>query len=396
MRNIVLFSTADWDNPFWTNKQHVATQLASLGYRVLYIDSVGLRRPTLTGRDFRRVYERLSKLWKPPREVRDGLYVWSPFVIPLQDRHVVRLMNRALIQNGVERIMARLGFDDPMLWTYNPMTTEFLDLKKFNTVIYHCVDDIKAQPGMPALTLDRAERTLTELAAVTFVTSPRLAQIRSQWTSKIAYLPNVADYDHFSKALTSSVSVPEDLTKIPAPRLGFVGALSSYKVDFELLAHVARSHPEWSLVLIGSVGEGDPRTRVSAINALPNIHLLGPRPYNDLPAYLKGFDVALLPNVLNDYTAAMFPMKFFEYLAAGRPVVATNLPAIQEFSEYIEIAPSYAHFVAAVESTLNGNGCPLEGRLHLARQHTYRARTLRMLEIVKDMDTSTTAGAWKA
>ncbi|MFW5750117.1 MAG: glycosyltransferase, partial [Planctomycetota bacterium] len=148
---------------------------------------------------------------------------------------------------------------------------------------------------------------------------------------------------------------------------------------------VARVRPEWSFVLIGKVGEGDPWTDVSVLRALENVHLVGPRAYADLPACLKGMDVAILPNRLNEYTAHMFPMKFFEYLAAGKPVVSVPLPALQDFSQVATCAADAADFVRGIEAALAGRGPTRDERLAVARQYTYRARTGRMLALIEKL-----------
>ena len=136
-------------------------------------------------------------------------------------------------------------------------------------------------------------------------------------------------------------------------------------------------------MLIGKVGEGDPWTNVDLLRDLPNVHLLGPRPYAELPGYLKGFDTAILPNALNSYTRGMFPMKFFEYLAAGCPVVSTALPALHGFRHVMHLADSHEDFIAAVERSVQGSGTPLGERLEVAREHTYARRTERMMELLE-------------
>lgn len=382
-KDIVLLSTGDWDNPFWTNKQHVAVELSKVGCRVFYIDSLGLRRPSASARDFKRIINRLLKAVRPPRKVRDNLWVWSPIVLPWHDRVFVRKINRMLLAAGLSFWSSLLGFKKPLLWTYNPLTAEFFDLSRFFYKVYHCVDEIKAQPGMPVKLLEASEQFLSEEVDVIFTTSPKLQEIRSSWNSNTHYFPNVADYDHFKKALSCELEIPDDLSEIPQPRLGFVGAISGYKIDFSLIRHLAESHPEWSIVLIGEVGEGDPWTDSSMLEGLKNLYLLGPRSYKELPAYLKGIDVALLPNNVNEYTDAMFPMKFSEYLAAGRPVVSVDLKALRDFHHVVDVATTKEDFVSAVENVLSGKVPPLDERLNVAREQTYEVRTKRMLSLIE-------------
>jgi glycosyltransferase involved in cell wall biosynthesis len=382
MRDIVLLATADWDNPFWTNKQHVACQLAARGCRVLYVDSLGLRRPSARSQDLARMARRLRRALAAPRRVRPDLHVWSPVVVPLQQHAAVRTLNRRVLSAALALQLRRLGFTRPLLWTYNPLTPRLLDLDAFAHVVYHCVDDIAAQPGMPAAVLALAEEQLTRRADIVFATSPRLAETRRLWNPGTHFLPNVADFEHFAQAMAAETVVPADLLRIPGPRLGFIGAISGYKVDFDLLRSIALARRDWSIVLIGKVGEGDPWTDPAKLEGLPNLYQLGPRPYAELPAYLKGMDVALLPSTQNEYTASMFPMKFFEYLAAGRPVVSVDLLALRDFAAAVTVATSPDGFIAAIDRVLHGQAPALALRLDLARQHTWGARTARMLDMI--------------
>ena len=380
--DIVLLSTADWDNPFWTNKQHMAVELSLNGHRVLYLESLGLRRPALRGADLRRLWRRVTKLGKKPREVRPGLWVWSPPTVPFQGLRIVRAFNRFLLLITLRHWMRRLRLHPDMLWTYNPMTTRFLRLGKFGSSVYHCVDEIKAQPGMPREEIEFAESELLRAVDVCFVTSTHLLETRRSLNRNVHLLENVADFSHFSKAMESSTQVPSDLARIAAPRIGYVGAISGYKLDLALVEAVARSRPEWSIVLIGKVGEGDPWTDVSRLEQIPNVFFLGPKDYKDLPSYLKGLDVAILPSMLNDYTRGMFPMKFFEYLAAGKPIVSTDLHALRAYSNVAMLAKTREEFVSFCEAALEGKAVPLPTRLAVAKENTYETRTKKMLEIL--------------
>jgi glycosyltransferase involved in cell wall biosynthesis len=382
-KDVVLLSTADWDNPFWTNKQHVGVELARRGHRVLYIDSLGLRRPSVSRRDLKRILSRVQKALRAPRGVRTGLWIWSPLVLPFQGNPVSRRATRWLLQRGLDDRLRALGMRREWLWTYNPLTCRFLDLSSFERRIYHCVDEISALPGVPVELVRSADEELSRAADIVFTTSRALTESRERWNVRTHYLPNVADYEHFSSAMSNETEIPESLARIKEPRLGFIGAISGYKIDFNLIRSVAQARPDWSIVLIGSVGEGDPWTDVSPLEGLSNIHVLGPRPYAALPAYLKGFNVALLPNRINEYTDAMFPMKLFEYLASGCPVVSVNLKAIRDYANVLTIAESTSEFIEKIALVLAGTAPPLSLRLAVAKQHTYVTRMDQMLALLQ-------------
>jgi glycosyltransferase involved in cell wall biosynthesis len=147
-------------------------------------------------------------------------------------------------------------------------------------------------------------------------------------SANVLFAPNVADTGSFSRALEPG-PVDEGLASLSEPRIVFVGAIAAKKLDFELVLAIARARREWSLALVGPIGLGDPETDVSALAGEPNIHLLGSREHRDLPAVLRGAAIGLIPYRRSRLTASIFPMKVYEYLAAGLPVVATGLPALE-------------------------------------------------------------------
>jgi glycosyltransferase involved in cell wall biosynthesis len=381
---ILFVSTADWNNPYWTNKQHVALQLAARGHRILYVESQGLRSPTLTGKDFRRMLGRLKRGLRRPQYVRENLWVWSPLVIPLQKYALVRWLNQIILRLGVLIWSSIYGIRTEILWTYSPLTTKLYDLRRYRLTVYHAVDDISAQPGMPAHVIKEGESDLVAKSNIIFTTSPNIQESLAPLNPETYFFSNVADFSHFNRALNDSTIVPDDIASIPGPRVGFVGAISSYKLDFGLIQSMANLRPDWSFVFVGEIGEGDPLTDASSIKNIENIYFLGGRPYNSLPGYMKGIDVAILPNNLNEYTKSMFPMKFFEYLAAGRPVVSTPLHALRGFDQVVEFADDAADFCKSIENMLNGEGPSLQSRLEVAREQTYEVRTEKMMTILEN------------
>ena len=384
MADFIVLATADWDHPLWTNKQHTAMSLVSAGHRVLYVESLGIRPPRLAAADRMRILRRLRRLLTPPRQRHQRLWVWSPPVLPGGHSGWALRLNRWLLQGGLGLASRWLGLSHPILWTYNPLTTLYLDLRGFAGRVYHCVDRIQDQPGMPAARIEGCEQVLSQAVDVVFATSPQLQMRHRQWNDNTLLFGNVADHAHFSRARLGgrggALRCPERLQGLARPRLVFMGAIDAYKLDLGLLLQLAQRNSGWSFVLIGPVGECDPSTDVAALQACPNVELLGPVQYADLPAWLAYVDVALLPLRVNSYTSHMFPMKFFEYLSSGLPVVATAISALDAHADVALLCPPEIEaFEQAIQAALDGKGPTQARRLERAATQTYEQRTASML-----------------
>lgn len=383
-RDILLFSTADWDNPFWTNKQHMAALFAKRGYRVLYVDSLGLRRPSLHGRDVRRIARRLCKAIPMARQVQPNLWRVSPLALPFHASATTRALNTHIVRMVIRWHLRCLQMNSPLIWTYNPVIADICTGIPNSGIVYHCVDDLGAAPGIDSATIAAGEERLGKVAELCFTTSPLLRENMQKLFPRVVYEPNVCDLSFFETARTK-LAEPPVLAAIPHPRLLFIGALSEYKVDYALVEAVARRLPEVHWVLVGPVGEGQPGSRKPP--ALPNIHILGPCVYGRLPHCMAHCDVAVLPASHNAYTAAMFPMKFFEYLAAGLPVVATRLPALSEFESLYFHADSADEFCTALQRIFTGerrDGMAID---QACRRHSWEARFARMETILDQLPT---------
>ena len=369
--SIVCVGFADWETENWTNQQHLMSRLA-LENQVLFVESLGLRRPTASARDFSRMARRLKRGLRPLSE-KDGVHVLSPLVIPYQSRKPIRKLNEFLLRRAVRKAARRLGIEHPILWGYVPQALALVEPLQPSRVVYHCVDDIAAHERIDGDAFARAERLFAAHADLVIASSPPLAERMRELAANVRLMPNVADTELFATALEDG-PVDSALDALPRPRIVFVGAVSAIKVDLELLGELAELRPEWSIVLVGPVGLGDPGTDVSGLAVEANVHLLGHRKPSELPALLRGADAALIPYRLNRLTASIFPMKVYEYLAAGLPVVATPLPSLAGVNE-ISFAASAAETAAALDGLLASDS---EGRRQArsrsAAGHSWQAR----------------------
>lgn len=350
-RSIVCVGFAEWDAELWTNQQHLMSRLAA-DNRVLFVESLGLRRPQLAGRDLRRLGRRLVRGLSAPRR-RDGVHVLSPLVLPLHGNAFVRRLNAWLLARLVGRAARRLGMERPILWAYVPQAEALLDTLDPETVVYHCVDDVAAHEGVDAAPFAAAECRFAARADLVLASAPRLAERLREMSDQVHFAPNVADTELFAAALAPG-RVDPAVDALAHPRIVFTGAVVATKLDLDLLSGLARARPDWNIALVGPVGVGDPGTDVSVLRALPNVHLLGGRPYSGLPAVLRGADAAIIPYAINEYTRSVFPMKVFEYLAAGLPVAATPLPSLDGVRD-VAFVRTAEELVTALERELAGD-----------------------------------------
>lgn len=326
-RPIVCVGFADWDAETWSNQQHLMSRLAAAGTQVLFVESLGLRRPRLgSGRDLRRIARRLIAGLRRPRR-RGNVTVLSPLVLPRHDRPALRALNAALLRRQVAVAARRLGMRRPILWAYVPQAEVLLRTLDPAVVVYHCVDDIAAQDGIDEASFTAAEDRFAARADIVLASAPPLAERMRRLNDHVVLVPNVADTDLFATALQDGPLDPA-VAALPAPRVVFVGAVAARKLDLDLIAAIASARPGWSVILVGPVGLGDPSTDVTGLQRLRNVHLLGVRTQAELPAVLRGADAGLIPYRSTRLTASIFPMKLHEFLSAGVPLVATGLPSV--------------------------------------------------------------------
>jgi glycosyltransferase involved in cell wall biosynthesis len=375
--SIVCFAK-DWGGDP-TSKNHIMGLLSARN-RILWVNSIGIRRPGLNKRDLRRLVEKLRGGLGGCRRVAPNIHVFSPLVIPLPEvRPVVRL-NNLLLSASLRATCRRLGLGRPILWSFLPNVGGLVGKLRERAVIYHCVDDYAEFRGMASTALRGLERQLLAVADLVFTSSEPLWRERVRQNPNTFYIPHGVDVAHFSRALDPGLAIPSDLEGMPRPIVGFVGAVADF-VDLELIAEAARARPEWSFALVGRW-----ITDLTAVKGLPNVHLLGQRPYDALPAYCRGFDVGVIPFRINALTLRANPLKLREYLAAGLPVVSTLLPEVARYDGLVRIARARGDFVGEIERALNERDeAHIQRRLSAMRQESWDRRVEEFSERVSQL-----------
>lgn len=216
------------------------------------------------------------------------------------------------------------------------------------------------------------------------VVSSKLYEAKRPFNANTYLVPNGVDYQAYTSALADP-SLPDDLSTIDGPRLGYSGLVGD-KLNLSMLKELAQENPEWSLVFLGAVGVSRQAETWQQLIDMPNVHYLGMVDVHQVPHYLKGFDVGLMPYRQNRHAEHISPLKLYDYLAAGLPVASMDIPAAREFSRYIHLAERSQDFAQAVRSAL-ADVAPerRQARRHIAAQHTWEARVGSVSELIQSL-----------
>jgi glycosyltransferase involved in cell wall biosynthesis len=380
-KDLIMFATADWAEQYWTNKQRMADQFAQHGIRVLYIESFGLRTPGANKKDVKRLLRRLWSGLCPPKQVQKNIWVLSPLVIPRWQNKTIAKINYFLLRCQIKLFSYYKKFQNPVVWTYHPFITPLLPSIDPKASYYHVVDNITAVPNVDSTLYLATEKEFLENASAIFVTSHTL-QKYYQALSKtpVYYSPNVVDVGHFAKARDIQ-SEPSEMQMVSKPRLLYYGVLSDFKIDLAILIALAEKKPEWQFIFIGEEREGQASPRLHYLKNLSNTHFLGYRPYSQLPHYLAAVDVGILPLQDNAYTKYMFPMKFFEFLAAGVPVVSAPIDALTPYHHLFSSAKTADEFITQIENQLDQKVALLTVD-EMQKNYSWDARMAQVLAVI--------------
>ena len=338
--DIIYISSIEW-NFLWQPHQEIALRLARAGNRILYVENTGVRSPGLgdAGRVLGRVKSWIGSLnSRGVREVADGVYVCSPLVLPPFGSRFQRLVNRRFLLPVIRRIARRLAMRKVLVWSYLPTNTvlDLISVLKPNVgaTVYYCMAEF-AQLTPDSDQMTESERKLALQSDLVFAQCSKLANRLLEWVDRVEVFPPGVDLKAFPLAPDAThiangpatAGAEASLTTLRKPIVGYIGGLHRH-VDFDLLAQMADARPEWSWVFVGPL-----QTSAAALEGRNNVHLEGPKPHEELAGYLRHFDVCIVPYLQSAYTETVTPVKVNEYLAAGKPVVSTELPTVMEFNE---------------------------------------------------------------
>ncbi|WP_266203514.1 glycosyltransferase family 1 protein [Pontibacter kalidii] len=328
LRDVVCLSHLRWDFVY-QRPQHLLSRFAHYG-RLFFIEEP--------------VFENVEEPYLHTSSRGENLLL----VVPQLPHGLREEQIEAIQRHLLDQFFAEHKLEAPVLWYYTPMALGFTRHLKPALTVYDCMDELSAFKFAPPR-LKELELELFKRADLVFTGGQSLYEAKRSWHSAITAFPSSIDKDHFARA-KQALTPPADQRDIPMPRLGFFGVIDE-RMDVDLLTALADARPDWQLVMIGPVVKIDPDT----LPQRPNIHYLGVKSYQELPAYISGWQVALLPFALNASTTFISPTKTPEYLAAGKPVVSTPIrDVVRPYGEegLVHIAGTSAAFVKAVEAAM--------------------------------------------
>ena len=374
----ILYFGNDWHAENRTSSHHVASRLAR-HVPLLYVSSPGMRAPSASGRDLRRMLRKLSASLKPPTRIEENLWHCTVPQLPFRRIPGVNLLNRWFGRWAVRRAAHKAGIRHGISWFVVPHPGFLAGRLDESLCVYYCIDDYAAHPGVDAALIGQRDEELSRRADLLFVAPPTLLPAKQALNANVVASPHGVDVELFARAAADETRVPARASALGHPVIGYFGSLHAW-IDFELIAFLARQRPHWSFLLVGHEA-----VDVSELHALSNVHFVGAQPYAELPNWAKAFDVAIIPYKLNRQVINANPLKLREYLATGKPVVSVRNAEIEKFADVVRIADDGPAFLAAIEAALaDGSAAASARRMAAVADQSWDRRVDAVLAHVRD------------
>ena len=380
---MVYLGMSPWDG-MWKNRQQLMSRFARQ-LPVLYVEPpLRLRRLRRQSPFSRSFYDGFRKA--RTRAVAPGMHVFqSPSYLPVSDSRWLSTATRARWLDAVRAAAQAVGIESPILWLSLP--EQHYTIGRFGEVlsIYHVVDEYSGYTSdneERRARMQRYEQILLDQVDLTIVVSPELHESKSAADREIHLVENAVDIGLYRQA-AHTVDVPDDIARIPAPRLGYSGLIGK-RLDLDLLRRIAESRRHWSIVLLGRLDERDCEDALRALRAQENVHLLGEKSPAEVASYVAAFDVGLLPYTLNTETIHISPLKLYEYLAAGLPIVGTAIPAAKRKAEFVRVAADAGQFIDHCEQAVGDVDESLAARrINEAERNSWEHRVSQIVDLIR-------------
>jgi glycosyltransferase involved in cell wall biosynthesis len=325
--------------------------------KVLWLNSIATRVPNLASSgDVSKIFRKLKSFAQGPVHVENGLDVYTPIVLPFPHNPIATKVNEQLLDKSIRVLRNQRGMKNFQLWTFLPTTSKYIGKMGEAFTVYYCIDEWSHFSNLPKEKIVEMETDLCRRSDIVFATATRLLERRAHLNPETHLALHGVDQQHFAKALLPETKIADDIAKLPRPILGFIGLIQDW-VDLELIRYLAEKRKDWTIVLVGKS-----LVDLSRVTGLPNVHILGRKPYESLHEYCKGFDLGLIPFVKNELTLNVNPIKLREYLSAGLPVVSTDIPEVARYvgshgnlANACAVATERDEFYAAIDKLLSSD-----------------------------------------
>ena len=349
-KDIVLISNQMLDDRYWTSKQYITMELIK-NNRVLYVEANYSFGKLLSGM--------MGKKWPVVpfgklHDEKNNLFILTPYPrLPYRNHFQwVGWLNQKLLLAKIRWATKKLDFECPILWTFLHQTADLIGKLDESVAVYHCVDDWPALLPMAGMgkpeRICKDEKKLISRVDLVFRVSAQLLSYLKIPNTKVFDIPNGVDIDLFNPERFSDESSQDDMKDIPRPIIGFSGSIGKW-IDIELLIQVSKRFEKESLVIIG-LNEKNPN--IHKLQQLKNVHFLGMKSREEVPQYISGFDVCLMPFNRTEVGKGLLPLKMFEYLALGKPIVATSSEVLKQFEKVLYLADDKDAFVQEIENAM--------------------------------------------
>ncbi len=378
MQDLIFVSMENWDD-VWRRNQFLCAGLARRfpDRKILF---VGL--PINVTNDIRR--GRLPNLNQTDSAVPGlpSITLTRPLKLLPDTLGWGRRLNEALLRRHVRAAARRLGMKSPVLWLNPHSAVHMAGQMDESQVIYDITDDWTTLTQSPALTklTVAQDAALCRRADAVIVCSERLYDMKQGFTERLYLIPNGVDADHYKSVLNGAGPLPAPADGWARPVLGYTGTIHPDRVDVPLVESLAKRFPSGTIALVGpNMLAGEDRQRLAACG---NVVLTGPVPYAEVPEIMRAFDVCITPHRVTPFTESLNPIKLWEYLAAGKPIVATPVAGFRDYPQLVHLASDANGFALAVESALTEDPAVGEARRSEARRHSWNSRLDQIVEVM--------------
>ncbi|HVF09407.1 MAG TPA: glycosyltransferase [Abditibacteriaceae bacterium] len=375
--DLIFVSLENWDH-IWRRNQFLCASLARRfpDLKILFVGPVWDAVHYLRRRDVQAL--RRPKIWSVadfPNITVTRAWKLLPNSLP-----GARRFNEGVMRRHVRAAAGHIGIKQPILWLNPHHAVHMVGRMNERAVIYDITDDWALASGSPTKKqlVEKQDRQSCQAADLVVVCSEALEQSRRELCKNILLLPNGVDVTHYKNVATSPGHKPSSW---PSPVFGYTGTLHSDRVDSTIVLALARAFPQGSVVLVGPgrLASADRH----ALESEKNVHLPGAVPYQQIPHVMAQFDVCITPHLETEFTESLNPIKLWEYLAAGKPIVSTNVAGFRSYSHLCHIASGPQAFIEACRLALQENGDKKAARIAEAARHSWESRVDRLLEALQ-------------